>query len=99
MISFVPDYFNLPDQHKAWIDSKENFEQLGKDEIEEYIFIIDRSGSRSGSRTKYAKEALELFLKGLSEDSKFNGVKRAVLEKFGNQTQIFKHTVWYYQLL
>lgn len=40
----------------------------------EFIFIIDRSGSMSGSRIQTAKEALIFFLKSLPIDSYFNVV-------------------------
>jgi hypothetical protein len=38
----------------------------------EYIFLIDRSGSMSGSPIKLAVEALKLFLHSLPMGSKFN---------------------------
>uniref|UniRef100_A0A7S3J1X8 VWFA domain-containing protein n=1 Tax=Euplotes harpa TaxID=151035 RepID=A0A7S3J1X8_9SPIT len=40
----------------------------------EFIFILDRSGSMSGSRIKLAVEALELFIKSIPSNSKFNVV-------------------------
>lgn len=40
---------------------------------QEYVFLIDRSGSMDGNRIHHAKEALTLFLKSLpSEGSIFN---------------------------
>lgn len=38
----------------------------------EFIFIIDRSGSMSGTRIETAKEALHLFVKSIPAGSKFN---------------------------
>jgi uncharacterized protein with von Willebrand factor type A (vWA) domain len=38
----------------------------------EFIFLLDRSGSMSGTRMKMAKEALILFLKSLPQQCYFN---------------------------
>jgi uncharacterized protein YegL len=38
----------------------------------EFIFILDRSGSMSGSRMRMANEALILFLKSLPPQCYFN---------------------------
>ena len=37
-----------------------------------FYFLVDRSGSMSGNTIDMAKEALQLFLRSLSEGNKFN---------------------------
>eukprot|EP01097_Dermamoeba_algensis_P005240 TRINITY_DN3329_c0_g1_i1.p1 TRINITY_DN3329_c0_g1~~TRINITY_DN3329_c0_g1_i1.p1 ORF type:complete len:792 (-),score=164.49 TRINITY_DN3329_c0_g1_i1:28-2403(-) len=43
-----------------------------EDVICEVVFIVDRSGSMSGSRMEQAKNALQLFLRSLPLNTKFN---------------------------
>lgn len=54
---------------------------------QEYIFVIDRSGSMSGSRMKCAKETLQILLKELPEHgTSFNIVS------FGSSHQVWKQS-------
>lgn len=48
----------------------------------EFVFILDRSGSMSGSRIRVALEALELFIRSIPPNSKFNIVS------FGSSHQL-----------
>ena len=62
------------------MDTNEEKEYEDEDEEEllegggEFIFVIDRSGSMSGSRIRMACQAAQLFLKSLPQNSKFNVV-------------------------
>ena len=38
----------------------------------EIVFVVDRSGSMSGSRIKHARECMQLFMRSLPEDCYFN---------------------------
>jgi len=48
----------------------------------EYVFLLDRSGSMSGSRMRTANEALLMFMKSLPEDSLFNIISFGTSHKF-----------------
>ena len=42
------------------------------DSVSEFVFIVDRSGSMSGSKMKHTVDALQLCLRSLPEGSYFN---------------------------
>ena len=66
MLSFIPD-FNLEELDDCLLAAM-NSNQFDADMDAargEFIFILDRSGSMSGSRMKMAREALIFFLKSL----------------------------------
>ena len=73
MLSFIPKFCNL-DINDAYAASilGTPFEVDISSAKGDYIFILDRSGSMSGSRIKKAKEALIIFLKSLPKDCFFN---------------------------
>jgi Mg-chelatase subunit ChlD len=50
----------------------EDFDLEIAPKIQDYIFLIDRSGSMSGQRINLAVGALKLFLHSLPIGSKFN---------------------------
>ena len=53
-------------------DDSDSDEEVKGEESNEYIFLIDRSGSMYGNRVELAKRALMLFLYSLPPGSRFN---------------------------
>jgi hypothetical protein len=75
MVSFIPKYcpLDIKDAELAALN-RTDFE-TDMDAVKgEYVFLLDRSGSMSGSRIAKAKEALTLFLKSLPIDTYFQVV-------------------------
>mmetsp|Transcript_28188 Transcript_28188/g.24984 ORF Transcript_28188/g.24984 Transcript_28188/m.24984 type:complete len:108 (-) Transcript_28188:234-557(-) len=78
MCTFFPNYFkNVSEKEfleKAKESAKPKMEVSMKETRGEYIFLIDRSGSMSGTSIKVARETLVYFLKSLPKNSYFNVV-------------------------
>ncbi|CAK76747.1 unnamed protein product (macronuclear) [Paramecium tetraurelia] len=72
-LTFIPKFneVSLDDAYSQYLDGLIIADNQ-KIKRGNYLFIIDRSGSMSGSRIKKAKEALILFLKSLPQDSEYN---------------------------
>ena len=56
------------------VEEEEDFNLEIAPKVQDYIFLIDRSGSMSGSPIQLAVGALKLFLHSLPIGSKFNVV-------------------------
>jgi uncharacterized protein with von Willebrand factor type A (vWA) domain len=75
MLSFVPTFESSqkePQDIEIAVNDKPEADTIT--ELEEknfFIFIVDRSGSMSGSKMETTKQALTLFLQSLPPDSFF----------------------------
>lgn len=78
LVSFYPTFNQSTSINK---DSVNETEVNGSGE---FIFLLDCSGSMSGTNIRIAKEALAMFLRSLPVDSKFNIVR------FGSSHEMFK---------
>eukprot|EP00826_Nyctotherus_ovalis_P031081 TRINITY_DN2481_c0_g3_i2.p1 TRINITY_DN2481_c0_g3~~TRINITY_DN2481_c0_g3_i2.p1 ORF type:complete len:450 (+),score=112.88 TRINITY_DN2481_c0_g3_i2:118-1467(+) len=83
LVSFYPTFGEGTSSENAL----KEFEISGSGE---YIFILDCSGSMSGNRIKQAKSALDMLLRSLPVNSKFNIVC------FGSNCEFFKPASLYY---
>ena len=73
-VSLVPTFEPITpeDFFKESIDQKPKATKFTEGRDFEFIFLIDRSGSMSGSRIRMAVEALKLFICSLPEECSFN---------------------------
>ena len=87
LLNFVPqtNHKALPDAYRAEIENGGmNIPDIEYEKVKgEFIFLIDRSGSMSGSLIKMAREALVIFLKSIPNDSYFNIVS------FGSTYEVY----------
>jgi len=60
---------NSEEEKESMEDDEEEFNDI---KANEFIFLLDRSGSMSGARILLALEALKLFVHSLPVGSKFN---------------------------
>ena len=89
LISFFPDFCPLEDnvptsggeeKKEKEVDSSKDKLYANEEEEEalegagEFIFVVDRSGSMSGSSIRMAVKAAKLFIKSLPQASRFNVV-------------------------
>jgi len=99
MLVLFPDFYKVPtsldqidyDREKDYIELYQR--NINSAEKIEFIFFLDRSGSmQSGNRISKAKEALNMFIKSLPLNCKFNvvsfGSDYSLLFKTGSQAYV-----------
>jgi uncharacterized protein with von Willebrand factor type A (vWA) domain len=77
MFSFVPQFEGIQQttELETAVEERPEPQEIPGEYVEEnnyFIFIVDRSGSMSGTKMETTKEALTLFLKSLPSDSYFD---------------------------
>lgn len=73
---YVDEFGNIPTRNEVDLDNKAIYSNLDNNIVNDYpgcfVFLIDQSGSMSGSSITLAKEALKLFIKSLPMSSRFD---------------------------
>ncbi|CAD8123129.1 unnamed protein product [Paramecium sonneborni] len=92
-LTLIPKFNQLPpeDAYNSYINDS-NVSTQTKMKRENYLFLIDRSGSMEGTRIKKAKQSLFLFIKSLPEDCLFN-----VISFGSNSKKMFEESQQYNQ--
>jgi Mg-chelatase subunit ChlD len=71
MVSFTPTFEPTEPQERICEDEEPESTTIMNSADFLYVFIVDRSGSMSGSRIQDTKKALALFIRSLPPQSKF----------------------------
>ncbi len=89
MVSFIPRFNQEPMSDSALAAMRSNDFDADMDAAQgEFLFVLDRSGSMSGTRMRMAKNALILFIKSLPSQCYFN-----IISFGSNYSQLYEKSL------